>query len=291
MNMPLAHRIRENMKTFSKGQKKIAQYVLLHPETAADMTAVKLAMAVGASESTVVRFAAELGYSGYPAFQRAIQEMIKNQLTSVQRMNLIPKTQNELFSTILNQDMNAIEVALSEISQEDFAKAVEAVSNAEKVYVVATRSSVALATFLVYYLNLLLDDVHFLNVSSEVDLFEQIIRVNENDAVFCMNFPRYSTKIAKAVHYVKGVGANVVVLTDSENSPIADAASELLIAQSTMASFVDSLVAPMSVVNAFLAAVAQYKHKEVEEVFNRLENIWDEYGVYEKVDTKLSEKV
>ena len=283
--------LEENKHTFSKGQKRICAYITESYDKAAFMTASKLGTAVGVSESTVVRFASELGYSGYPAFQRAIQEMIKNQLTSVQRMNLIPKTQNELFSTILNQDMNAIEVALSEISQEDFAKAVEAVSNAEKVYVVATRSSVALATFLVYYLNLLLDDVHFLNVSSEVDLFEQIIRVNENDAVFCMNFPRYSTKIAKAVHYVKGVGANVVVLTDSENSPIADAASELLIAQSTMASFVDSLVAPMSVVNAFLAAVAQYKHKEVEEVFNRLENIWDEYGVYEKVDTKLSEKV
>ena len=252
------------------------------------MTASQLGNTVGVSESTVVRFAVELGYTGYPSMQRAIQEMIKRKLTSVQRLELVrtDRYAQDILSGVLTQDMDTIKRTMEELNRKAFEQAVQAVSSARKVYIMGARSSSALATFLFYHLRLILEDVHLLSASSEEELYEQLIRVGVEDAVFAISFPRYSRKIVKAVHYARRVGANVVALTDSESAPIAGAASELLIAKSGMISFVDSLIAPMSVINAFIAAVAESRRNEVRELFKKLEFIWDEYGVYEKVDEK-----
>lgn len=290
MNSQLSERIHENMGGFSKGQKLIAQYILEHYDEVAFMTAVKLGNTVGVSESTVVRFAAELGYSGYPALQRAIQEMIRNKLTSVQRLEITARTiaPESLLDAVFNQDIDMIRRAMEEVSHEDFDRAVDAVVSAEKVYVVGTRSSSALATFLSYYFGLILDDVHHLNVASEAEIFEQMIRIGKGDAVIGISFPRYSKKVVKAMRFASDVGAKCIAITDSPVSPIAEAADFLLLARSGIASFVDSLVAPLSLLNAFIVATAIRRKVDVAEMFRRLETIWDEYGVYEKVDEKTN---
>ena len=288
LNSQLSDRINQGMKKFSKCQRRIASYILEHYGEVAFMTASQLGNTVGVSESTVVRFAVELGYTGYPSMQRAIQEMIKRKLTSVQRLELVrtDRYAQDILSGVLTQDMDTIKRTMEELNRKAFEQAVQAVSSARKVYIMGARSSSALATFLFYHLRLILEDVHLLSASSEEELYEQLIRVGVEDAVFAISFPRYSRKIVKAVHYARRVGANVVALTDSESAPIAGAASELLIAKSGMISFVDSLIAPMSVINAFIAAVAESRRNEVRELFKKLEFIWDEYGVYEKVDEK-----
>jgi len=290
MNSQLSERIHENMGSFSKGQKLIAQYILEHYDEVAFMTAVKLGNTVGVSESTVVRFAAEIGYSGYPALQRAIQEMIRSKLTSVQRLEITARSveADKLLDTVFNQDIDMIRRAMEEVSREDFYRAVDAAVSAEKVYIIGTRSSSALATFLSYYFNLILDDVHLLNAASEAEIFEQMIRIGKNDAVIGISFPRYSRKVVKAMHFASDVGAKCIAITDSPVSPIAEAADFLLLARSGMASFVDSLVAPLSLVNAFIVTAAIRKKADVAGMFQRLESIWDEYGVYEKVDERTS---
>ena len=286
MNSRLSNHIQENMGQFSKGQKRIAEYILNHYGDVAFMTAARLGKEVNVSESTVVRFAVEIGYSGYPAMQRDIREMIKSKLTTVQRLELAEGRSGDILSGVLGQDIDTIRQTMDGLSREAFEKAVYAVASAEKVYIVGTRSSRILAEFLSYHLRLILEDVRVLSAANEAELYEQLIRAGGRDAVFAISFPRYSKRIVKAVHYARNVGANVVALTDSEEAPIAGAANELLIAKSGMVSFVDSLVAPMSVINAFIVAVANRRKDEVRELFQKLENIWDEYGVYEKVDEK-----
>ena len=291
MNNQLTARIQAKMPQFSKGQKLIAKYIEEHYDKVAFMTASKLGATVGVSESTVVRFATEIGYAGYPQLQRAMQEMIRSKLTSVQRLEITAENVElpNMLDAIFNQDIDIIRRTMEETSHESFYKAVDAIVSSRKVYILGARSSLALATFLSYYFNLIFENVKLVNLTSEAETFEQMIHVGETDAVIGISFPRYSRKAVKAMHFASDRGANVIAITDSMLSPLAEPAEFVLIARSDMASFVDSLAAPLSLINALIVTTAIKKKDEVVDSFNKLENIWDEYGVYEKVDDKESE--
>jgi DNA-binding MurR/RpiR family transcriptional regulator len=291
MNNLLAVRIKEKMADFSKGQKLIAKYIEEHYDKVAFMTASRLGATVGVSESTVVRFATEIGYSGYPELQQAMQEMIRNKLTSVQRMEVTANRigNSDILDSVFNQDIDIIRRTMEETPHEDFYRAVDAIIGARKIYILGTRSSLALATFLSYYFNLIFENVLLVQSTSEGEIFEQMIRIDERDVVIGISFPRYSRKAVKAMNFAHKRGATVVAITDSAFSPLAKEADNLLLARSDIASIVDSLVAPLSLINALIVTTALKKSGEVTQVFKKLEDIWDEYGVYEKVDDKSIE--
>lgn len=291
MNNLLAIRIQKKMADFSKGQKLIAKYIEEHYDKVAFMTASRLGSTVGVSESTVVRFATEIGYSGYPELQQAMQEMIRNKLTSVQRMEVTANRigNSDILDSVFNQDIDIIRRTMEETPHEDFYRAVDAIVGARKIYILGTRSSLALATFLSYYFNLIFENVLLVQSTSEGEIFEQMIRIDERDVVIGISFPRYSRKAVKAMNFAHKSGATVVAITDSALSPLAKEADNLLLARSDIASIVDSLVAPLSLINALIVTTALKKTGEVTQVFKRLEDIWDEYGVYEKVDDKSIE--
>ncbi len=293
MNNQLILRMRRKMAEFSKGQRLIANYIEEHYDTVAFMTAAKLGATVGVSESTVVRFATEIGYAGYPDLQRAIQEMIRSRMTSVQRLEMTANAgkNNQILSAVLTRDMDSIRRTMDETSHEMFSQAVSAIVAAKKIYIIGVRSSHALAAFMAYYFNLLFEHVQLVNATSEAEVFEQMIHVGRQDVVIGISFPRYSKRAVKALKFATSRGAKVIAITDSSLSPLAPPAKYLLLARSEMASFVDSLVAPLSLINALIVAGAALKKDEVKAVFHSLESIWDEYGVYEKVDEKSGESV
>lgn len=265
----------------SKGQKLIAEYILKHYDKAAFMTASKLGTTVGVSESTVVRFANELGFSGYPKLQKALQELIKTKLTSVQRIEISSDyiSEENVLKNVLKADMENIRATLEKINSSTFDDVVKAIFKAKRIYIVGFRSSQALANFLAFYLNLILDNVRL--VSTEVsDVFEQLLRIGEGDIVIGIGFPRYSSRTVEALKFAKSKDAEVIAITDSLLSPLASNADYTLITQSNMASFVDSLVAPLSVINALIIAVGMREKDRISETFNYLEKIWDEYNVY-----------
>lgn len=278
--------IREKFKDFSKGHKLIANYITNHYDKAAFMTAVKLGEAVGVSESTVVRFAYELGFDGYPVLQRILQELIKSKLTSVQRIEISSSrmTEENILKTVLQSDMEKIKMTLEEISQDSFNSIVETLLKAKHIYILGVRSSAALAGFLGFYFNLIFDNVRLVHTTSVSEMFEQIIRVSEGDAVIGISFPRYSKRTIKALQFVKNQGATVISITDSINSPLVEYSDHCITAHSDMASFADSLVAPLSVINALIVAIGMRKKDQVYSLFEKLEKIWDEYQVYEKDD-------
>ncbi|HEX3038682.1 MAG TPA: MurR/RpiR family transcriptional regulator [Caproiciproducens sp.] len=286
MNNLLALRIQNKMPGFSKGQKLIAKYIEEHYDKVAFMTASRLGATVGVSESTVVRFATEIGYAGYPQLQQAMQEMIRNKLTSVQRMEVTAERigDSDVLDSVFNQDIDIIRRTMEETSHENFYRSVDAIVAARKIYILGTRSSSALATFLSYYLNLLFENVLLVQSTSEGEIFEQMIRIDQRDVVIGISFPRYSRKAVNAMDFAHKQGATVIAITDSSVSPLAKPADYLLLARSDIASIVDSLVAPLSLINALIVTTALKKSGEVKQVFNHLEDIWDEYGVYEKVD-------
>ncbi len=286
MNNQLTDRIRERMPKFSKGQRLIAKYIEEHSDKVAFMTASRLGATVGVSESTVVRFATEIGYSGYPELQQAMQEMIRSKLTSVQRMEVTAGRigDNDLLESILNQDIEMIRRTLEETSREDFYAAAGAIARARKIYILAARSSYALGSFLYYYFTLMFERVKLVNSTSEAEIFEQMIRVNEEDTVIGISFPRYSRKAVKAMNFASDRSAKVIAITDSRLSPLAQPADYLLLARSDMASIVDALVAPFSLIKALIVAAALHNREDVTHIFQQLEDIWDEYKVYEKVD-------
>ncbi len=285
MNNELLARIDTRCARFSKGQRLIEQYIRLHYDKAAFMTAAKLGTTVGVSESTVVRFATELGYPGYPALQRAMQEMIRSRLTAVQRMEVAEDRigQDKLPDAVLTADMENIRATMESLSPRAFEAAVDAIVNSRHIYIAAARSSAPLASFLGYYFTLIFGQVTVVNAVSESEFFEKMFRIDASDVVIGLSFPRYSTSMAKAMHFARSKGATVISVTDSENSPIARHATHLLLAQSNMVSVADSLVAPMSLINALIAAVVERKKTDVVDALERLEAVWDEYGVYEKV--------
>ena len=276
--------INERMPTFSKGQRLIAQYILEHYDRAAYMTAAKLGTIVNVSESTVVRFADELGFGGYPELQRALQELAKTQLTAAQRMevadNLLGK--DNILDKVLLGDADKIRHTLESLDREAFDNAIEKIATARNIYILGSRSSATLAGFLNFNFRMMFDNVRFVEASSGGEVFEHILDIGSEDVLIAISFPRYSKRTIRAVEYAHRAGANVVALTDSKKSPIATDCDQLLIAQSDMASFVDSLVAPLSIINAMVAAVSMRDHNEVATRLRRLEEIWDEYDIYDK---------
>jgi len=279
-------RIQDRLPGMSKGHKLIASYIINHYDKAAFMTAAKLGNTVGVSESTVVRFAIELGYEGYPKLQKVLQELIKSKLTSVQRIEVTSNRINEsnILKSVLQSDMEKIKLTMEEIDQEGFDRIVECILNAKKIYILGVRASAPLASFLGFYFNLIFDNVNLVQTTSVSEMFEQVLRASEGDVVIGISFPRYSKRTTKAIQFVKSQGASVIVITDSKQSPIAAHADYCITARSDMASFVDSLVAPLSVINALIVAIGMRKKESVYNTFERLETIWDEYHVYEKYD-------
>ena len=250
------------------------------------MTASKLGATVGVSESTVVRFATEVGYDGYPQLQKAMQEMIRNKLTSVQRIEVTSSRigDADVLDSVLNQDIDKIRRTLEETSHKDFYEAVDAIVSARKIYILAARSASALGIFLNYYFSLIFDKVELVTTTSKTEIYEKMFRINEEDVFIGISFPRYSKQAVSAMNFAKRKGARGIALTDSLLSPLAQQADFVLLARSDMASVVDSLVAPLSLINAMIVATALKKKDEVSKTFQNLEEIWDEYEVYEKVE-------
>lgn len=284
MKKNLLLEIEERMHTFSKGQKLISKYILENYDKAAYMTAAKLGSIVNVSESTVVRFANELGFEGYPELQLALQELVRTNLTSFQRMEVISNrfSDGDILSKILLSDIDKIRRTIEEIDLDAFEKAVDNIVAAKNIYIIGVRSSSALAGFLAHSLRMVFDSVKFVQTTSGSEMFEQILGIGEGDVMIAISFPRYSKRIINAVDFAKNAGADVIALTDSAMSPIAPSASQLLLAKSDMVSFVDSLVAPLSIINAIVVAVSIKKQEELTVRLRQLEQIWDEYDVYDK---------
>ena len=284
MTEHLLSRIESKMPSFSKGQKRIAAFIEEHYDRAAFMTASKLGRTVGVSESTVVRFATELGYSGYPKLQKAMQEMIRDKLTSVQRIDVTTNRigDNDVLDAIMNQDIDKIRRTLEETSHEDFDSAVKSIVNARRIYIFGVRSTASLAQFLGYYFGLIFDNVRVITDTSKTHTYEQLFRIDKNDVMIGISFPRYSTMAVESMTLARERGANVIAITDSMVSPLVAAADEVLIARSDMASVVDSLVAPLSLINALIVATVLEKKEEVTDTFKELELVWNHQGVYDK---------
>ena len=271
---------------FSKGQRRIAQYITESYDKAAFMTANRLGKTVGVSESTVVRFAVDLGFDGYPSMQKAMQDMVLNRLTSVQRLEVANDRigDQDVVSTVIQADMEKLRQTGETVDRDAFQAAVDAILNARRIYVVGVRSVAPLANFLGYYLNYMFNNVRTVTASGTGEMFEQIVGVNREDAVIAFSFPRYSSATIKAAQYCGTTGAQVIAITDNRESPLAQHSSHVICAKSDMVSLVDSLVAPLSVVNALIVAVAAKREKELHRTFEALEQIWDQYHVYEKRD-------
>lgn len=276
--------IQENMTSFSKGQKLIANYILQSYDKAAFMTASKLGKTVNVSESTVVRFAAELGFDGYPSMQKTLQEMIRNKLTAIQRVEVSKERigNQDVMTMVMQSDIEKIRMTLDETDQVSFNQAVAAIANAKRIYVLGVRSASVLANFISFYFRFMFDNLVSVDTSSISEVFEQIVHISADDVFIGLSFPRYSKRTIKAMQYAKDQGAKVVAITDSKVSPLTKIADVSLLAKSDMASFVDSLVAPLSLVNALIVAISREKAVHLESSLNRLESIWEEYDVYEK---------
>lgn len=284
MNKNLLVLMEERMPEFSKGQKRIARYILDHYDKAAYMTASRLGSIVEVSESTVVRFAIEVGFDGYPEMQRALQELIRTRLTAVQRVDVTNSLigEDDVLDKVLGSDADKIRRTLDEIDRKSFGEAVDKIVSARSIYIIGVRSSSTLAGFLNFNFRMILDNVKFVQTTSGSEMFEQIMNIGPEDVLIAISFPRYSKRIINAVKYATGAGADVISITDSRQSPIAAGADQLLLARSDMVSFVDSLVAPLSIINAIIVAVARKKPDDVRERLEKLEHIWDEYDVYDK---------
>lgn len=279
----LSNRINQRYGGMSKGQKLLAAYITDNYSQAVFLTAAKLGEVVGVSESTVVRFATTLGYKGYPQFQKALEELVRNKLNSIQRMEVIYGriSQSQILETVLQSDAANIRHTLEKIDQNAFELAVEMILNAKNIYVIGIRSCAPLASFLSFYLNLMFDHVHLLNTNSSSELFEQMVRIGSEDIIIGISFPRYSMRTLKAMEFANNRNARVITLTDSVHSPMNLYSSCNLVAKSEMASIVDSLVAPLSVINSLIVALCMKKQAEVAKTLEMLEKIWGEYQVYE----------
>ena len=287
----LLSRMNTQYHKFSKGQKKLVSYITDNYDKAAFFTAAKLGETVGVSESTVVRFAIHLGYKGYPEFQKALEELVRNKLNSIQRMEVtygrVP--QSEILDTVLRADIEKIKLTMENIDHNAFELAVETILEAKSIYIVGIRSCAPLASFLGFYFNLLFDNVHLMHTNSSSELFEQMIHISKDDVIIGISFPRYSMRTLKALEFANNRNAKVITLTDSIHSPMNLYSSCNLIARSDMASIVDSLVAPLSVINALIVALCMRKQREVTATLEDLEKIWDEYQVYNNDEINLAD--
>lgn len=278
----LLSRLKNQYGTLSKGQKRLAVYIMEHYDKAVFMTAARLGEEVGVSESTTVRFAAQLGYNGYPEFHRALEELVINRLNSIQRMEVTygRMPEEKILDTVLQSDIDKIKLTLEQIDRDAFRTAVEDILQAETIYVVGIRSCAPLASFLSFYLNQIFDRVRLVTTNSASEIFEQMIRISQKDVIIGISFPRYSMRTLKAMEFANNRNAKVITLTDSVHSPMNLYSSCNLVARSDMASIVDSLTAPLSVINALVVALCMKRQTEVMETLTTMEKIWDEYQVY-----------
>ena len=279
--------IHNRMDSFSKGQKRIASYIIESYDKAAFMTANKLGKMVNVSESTVVRFAVELGFDGYPSMQKALQDMVRNKLTSVQRIKVANGRfgSQDLVSMVLRADMESIRKTDETLDRQVLEQAVDAILEARNIYIVGVRSSAAIATFMSFYFRNIFDNVHLIDPTATSEMLEQMLHVSKDDVVIGISLPRYSSRTVKVLEFAHDNGAQVVVITDSKDAPAAKRANFTLVAKSEMVSVVDSLVAPMSLVNALIVAIGRRKEQECSRVFQNLERIWEEYEVYERIES------
>lgn len=284
MNYDTISRINERFNKMSKSHKKLATFVIDHYEQAAFMTAAKLGKAVGTSEATVVRFAYVLDYDGYPEFQEALAEWVKNKLNSVQNIGVKygKSSQSEILNSVLRADMEKIEDTIEHVDIQAFETAVDIILSAKHIYIIGLRSCKPLAEFLHFYLNMIRGDVYLLNSTSTSETFEQMLRINEKDAVIGISFPRYSMRTLKAMEMANDKNAKVITVTDTIHSPMCLYSSCNLLARSDMVSIVDSLVAPLSLINALVVALCLRRPDDVKKSLESLEHAWDNYQVYLK---------
>ena len=276
----MIERLNHSGRKLSKGHRRIAQYIVEHYDKAVFMTASRLGESVGVSESTVVRFAAVLGYEGYPQLQRALQELVSHRLTAVQRFEMSSEIDpNAVLRTVLKSDMQNIRATVEELDNHAFEEGVKRILNAKEIYVIGLRSAAPLAQFLGYYLNYIFDRVHLVS-SAATDVFEEIARISEADVVIGISFPRYSTRTVKAMRFARSCGAQVISITDGPMSPLREVSDVCLNACTDMASFVDSLAAPMSVINALVVSLGLHRKEELSRHFKQLEAIWAANDVY-----------
>lgn len=284
--MDILQAIEEKLPSLSRGKKRIAQYILENFDRAAFQTANVLGKTVQVSESTVVRFAMELGYEGYPEMQKALQQMLRNRLTNVQRIEAgeTHLQQEDPVSAVLQADIERIRKTVDTLDREAFQGAVEALLKARRIYIIGVRSSGALASFAGHYLRYMFEDVRVLVHSSESEILQHLVRISPQDVLFAISFPRYSASVTHAMRFGRDAGAKTIALTDSETSPLAKNTDFVLTANTDLVSLVDSMVAPMSVLNALIMALASRRKEETAHTFEKLEEIWDTYHVYETND-------
>ncbi len=281
--LPLMERIRQYSAACSKGHKKIAAYILENYINASYLTASNLAKEVGVSESTVVRFAMDIGFQGYPELQAALKSMLKNKLTSLERITIASERMgSDTLTATLNAEIENLRSTLANTDRANFESIVDMILYAKTVYIVGNRSSTSLANFMYFYISLIFEKVRLVQSVSGSDIFEQLFRIGEGDVVVGITFPRYSKRTVDAMTFAHRSGAFTVAITDSDNSPIVPIADKVLYAKNEISSFVDSLVAPMALINALVSALGQKKKKEVSRNFEKLESIWDEYSIYDK---------
>ena len=286
MAADILSQIRERHRSFSKGQKLIANYILDSYDKAAFMTACKLGKTVGVSESTVVRFAVELGFDGYPSMQKTLQELVRTRLTSVQRMEAANDRigNQDVVSTVLQADMETIRKTNDALDRGEMERSVDAILQARHIYIIGVRSSAAIASFLNFYLRNLFDNVMLVSSTATSEMFEQMLRVNTGDVVIGISLPRYSSRTIKTMQFAHDSGATTIAITDSTDAPAGKLADHVLVAKSEMVSVVDSLVAPMSVVIALIVAISRRQQRQAADTYKTLERLWDEYDVYERIE-------
>ena len=284
MNSDILSILQVKAASFSKGQKLLARYITESYDKAAFMTASRLGKTVGVSESTVVRFAVELGYDGYPSMQKAMQEMVLNRLTAIQRIGVASDRigNQDVVSMFLQSDTEKLRQTSELLDRNEFREAVNAILQAKRIYVLGARSAAPLASFFGYYLNFMFNNVHIVTASGSSEMFEKLIGADASDVVVAFSFPRYSAATVKGAQYCRTTGAKVIGFTDSRLSPLGQHCDHVLLSKSDMVSLVDSIVAPLSVVNALLVALASAREQVLTKTFDALERVWDEYNVYEK---------
>ncbi len=276
--------LQQKAPSFSKGQRSLARYITESYDKAAFMTASRLGKTVGVSESTVVRFAVELGYDGYPTMQKAMQEMVLNRLTSVQRLGVASDRigNQDVVSSVLQSDSDKLRQTAELLDRDEFRSAVDSILKAKRIYILGARSAAPLASFLGYYLTFMFNNVHIVTASGASEMFEKLIGADSDDVVIAFSFPRYSAATVKGAQYCRTTGATVIGFTDSRLSPLGQHCDHVLLAKSDMVSIVDSIVAPLSVVNALIVALAAGREQTLTKTFDALERVWEEYNVYEK---------
>ena len=282
MTNDVLHQIRSGMGSFSKAHKRIAEYILQNADKAAFLTAKKLGQIVEVSESTVVRFAAELGYEGYPGMQRALQELVRGRLTSVQRIRASQEQISglDMISEVMQRDMNSIHAAIERIDRREFQRVVDMLLHAERIYILGVRSSSFLAGYLNFYLHLIFKNVIFVQNSAAGEIYEQLVHIGPGDVLVGISFPRYSIMAVNAVQYAHERGADVVAITDSTISPLCQWSSAALLVRSDMISFVDSMAAPLSLLNALIAELGRRRKDDVDGVFAEMERVWMAHSIF-----------